>query len=87
MRDGKRRLNPLRLSTAGVEFIGTFGLLLGGGYLLDRWLDQWVTTRPALTIWGGVIGFAFALHRLVKQAKAGAKDSEDRDDETEGEQN
>jgi F0F1-type ATP synthase assembly protein I len=79
MADGRRR-NPLRLSTAGVEFIGTFALLLAGGYLLDSWLGRWITTRPAFTIWGGVIGFAFALYRLVKQAKSGAADNEPYDE-------
>ena len=68
-----QRRNPLRATTAGIEFIGTFGLLLAGGYALDRLLN----ITPALTIWGGVIGFIYALRRLLKQAKKAGKDVEE----------
>jgi F0F1-type ATP synthase assembly protein I len=82
MADPTRKRNPFRLATAGVEFIGTFALVLAGGYMLDRWLERWIVTRPAFTVWGAIIGFCLALYRLVKQAKAGAKDMESTDEDT-----
>jgi F0F1-type ATP synthase assembly protein I len=65
MAEQQRWPSPLRLSAAGIEFIGTFGLLLAGGYLLDRWLHL----LPVFTVWGGVVGFGLALRNLLKQAK------------------
>lgn len=70
-----RRPNPLRLSTAGVEFIIIFGALLAGGYLLDSWTG-W---SPAGTVWGAMLGFAAAMYRLLKQAQA-AKHYTDEDE-------
>lgn len=65
MSEPKERPNLLRYSSAGVEFICTFGLMLGAGILLDRHMD----TRVGWTLLGGVVGFFAGLYRLVKQAQ------------------
>ena len=54
----------MRFSTAGIEFIFVFGLMLAVGFALDKWLGL----LPVLTVWGGVIGFFAGLYRLLKQA-------------------
>lgn len=51
--------------SAGVEFAAVFGALLGGGVGLDLWLG----TIPAFTVAGGVLGFAGALWRLVRDVR------------------
>ena len=65
MSEPKERPNLLRYSSAGVEFICTFGLMLGAGILLDRRMG----TRVGWTLLGGVAGFFAGLYRLVKQAQ------------------
>ena len=73
MTQDQRRQDMMRLAmTAGTEFIITIGLLIGGGLLLDRWLD----TRIWFTLLGAVLGFAGALYRLVRQAKAATRDDD-----------
>ena len=59
------RPEQLRCLTAGMEFAVTFGLLLGGGLLLDRRLS----TSPAFTLAGAAVGFFAALYRLVRQVR------------------
>ena len=59
------RPNLWRYASAGMEFIITFGLLLAGGLLLDRWLK----TLPAFTLVGAVAGFAGGMVRLVKTGR------------------
>jgi len=72
----RKKVNPLRLSTAGVEFITIFGILLAAGYFLDRWTG-WT---PAGTVWGAMLGFGVAMYRLLKQAQA-AKHYTDEEEE------
>lgn len=77
MNQDQRRQDMMRLAmTAGLEFIITVGLLIGAGMFLDRRLG----TRIWFTILGAVLGFAAALYRLVRQARAV------RDDDKEGKQ-
>jgi len=65
MAEDDHRPNLLRYSTTGIEFIGIFGLMLTGGILLDRWLK----TGAVFTFWCGLIGFGYALRRLLIQAR------------------
>lgn len=65
MPDNEARPNLLRYSSAGVEFILLFGVMVGAGVLLDRRMD----TLPGWTVTGAVVGFFAALRRLVKQAR------------------
>jgi len=54
---------PARYTSAGLEFILTFGLLTAAGWALDRRLG----TLPMLTIAGSAGGFALASYRLIRQ--------------------
>ena len=60
-----QRRENVRYVTAGFEFIATFGLPLAGGLLLDRHLG----TLPGYTIFGGCIGFAVGLKRLIGKGR------------------
>ena len=57
--------NLRRYAMAGTEFSVTFLLMLLGGL----WLDYRKDSMPAYTLTGGVVGFAAALYRLVRQAR------------------
>ncbi len=57
--------NLWQYASAGIEFIVTFGALLGGGLLLDRWLGS----TPAFTLVGALAGFAGGLYRLVRTGR------------------
>jgi F0F1-type ATP synthase assembly protein I len=62
----------LRFVTAGVEFFVVFGVLLGGGVLLDLRLG----TMPIWTLIGLAAGFASGLYRLLRSIKQqGEKDN------------
>ena len=54
--------NLWRHASAGLEFIVTFGLLLGAGLLVDRWLGS----MPVWTSLGAVAGFGAGLIRLIR---------------------
>ena len=73
------RPNLWRYATAGVEFIFTFGVLLGVGLLLDRRWD----CQPAFTLVGAAAGFAGGLYRLVQTGRRAARDAERRDENKE----
>ena len=62
--------SPLRYTTIGTEFTVTVALLAGGGL----WLDRRIGTTPAFTLVGLVLGFAIALVRLIRQARAAQRD-------------
>jgi F0F1-type ATP synthase assembly protein I len=55
----------LKYLGAGLEFIITFGLFLGGGLALDWRIGSF----PGFTLVGMVFGFVAAIYRLVKQGK------------------
>ena len=59
------RPNLWRHASAGLEFIVTFGLLLGAGLLLDRWLGS----LPVWTLLGAAAGFGAGLQRLIRTAR------------------
>jgi F0F1-type ATP synthase assembly protein I len=64
----------MRYASAGVEFIATFGLVMGAGWWLDRRFDK----SPLFTLIGAALGFAGATWRLVRQARAIGKEMQDR---------
>lgn len=73
MTDGEKKRNPLRMSTAGIEFAGVFGFFLVMGYLADSLggkLFETYQIYPTLTIIGAIAGFFSALYRLLKQARS-----------------
>ena len=59
------RPNLWRHASAGLEFIVTFGLLLGAGLLADHWLGS----TPLWTLLGAAAGFAAGLQRLLRAAR------------------
>jgi len=65
MSDKSQPPNLWQYASAGIEFIVTFGVLLGGGLLLDRWLGS----MPAFTLVGALAGFAGGLLRLVRAGR------------------
>jgi F0F1-type ATP synthase assembly protein I len=67
------RPNLWRYASAGMEFIITFGLLLGGGLMLDRWLKS----LPAFTLVGALAGFAGGMMRLIKVGRDMQRDAKD----------
>lgn len=68
----------IRHASAGIQFIGLFLLMLGGGY----WLDRNQGTTPGFTAIGGVLGFLAALYRLYRQGHDVMEEAEsDRADE------
>ena len=78
MTEGGRRQNPWRFTTAGIEFAAVFGVFVAAGYALDTWVTKF---GAVCTVWGAVIGFGCALHRLLKQARqAGHFDDDDFED-------
>lgn len=78
MTKGDPGRNSLRLMTAGVEFIGIFGMFLAIGILLDRWLGTMDRGAP-FTVWGGVLGFAGAMRHLLRQVKSSTRKREEHD--------
>ena len=65
-----RRPDLLRYSTAGIQFIATFGVFLGGGL----WLDFRLDTLPGFTLLLGAVGFGLALWRLVRRGQEARED-------------
>ena len=59
------RPNLWRHASAGLESVVTFGLLLGAGLLVDRWLGS----LPLWTLLGAAAGFLAGLHRLIRTAR------------------
>jgi hypothetical protein len=72
------RLNPWRYASAGIEFIVTFGLLLGAGLMVDRWIRD---TVPVFTLVGAVAGFAAGLWRLIRVGRDMQRLGKDKDDQ------
>ena len=70
MSDLSDRHNLLRFTSAGIEFIAIFGLMLAGG----MWLDSRYDTSPGYALTGAVWGFAGGLYRLIRQAKVVQRD-------------
>ena len=68
------RVNLWRYGTAGVEFIVTFGLLLGAGLLVDRWLES----LPVFTLAGALAGFGGGLWRLIQVGRQAGRRSGDK---------
>jgi F0F1-type ATP synthase assembly protein I len=62
----------IRHTSAGIQFIGLFLLMLGGGY----WLDCHQGTGPGFTAIGGVLGFFASLYRLYRQGHAVMEEGE-----------
>lgn len=49
----------------GTEFVITFGLIVAGGY----WLDRRLGMLPVWTLIAAGLGFAGAMYRLVRSAR------------------
>jgi F0F1-type ATP synthase assembly protein I len=73
MPDSARPPNPWTYASAGLEFVCTFGLLVGLGIVLDLRLNM----APLLTATFGLLGFGIALRNLLRRAKRGGKEEED----------
>ena len=74
------RPGPWRHASAGLEFIVTFGLLLGAGLVADRWLDS----VPLWTLLGAAAGFAAGLYRLVRTAREIERGQSDKKEDDQG---
>lgn len=70
----------------GMQIAGSMVMFVGGGYLLDKWLD----TTPWLTIVGAFLGMAAIFIQLVRVSKTlsskGKKNSSNAEDQGAGKQ-
>ncbi len=62
-------------TTLGMEFVITFGVIVAGGY----WLDRWLGTLPVWTLIAAGLGFAGAMYRLVRSARQLDRRSQDKE--------
>jgi F0F1-type ATP synthase assembly protein I len=74
-----RRSRLGQYSTAGLQFIIPFGLMVA----LGVWLDLKWRTLPGFTVLGGILGFAGGVARLRQLARS-LRASQRDEDEAEG---
>ncbi len=55
-----------QLSTIGLAFVFALMMGFGGGY----WLDQWLGTRPWLSLLGFAVGLAAGILNVVRTMRA-----------------
>lgn len=56
--------NPWRYATAGLELVGVLAVLIGIGYVIDRWQG----TKPWGVMIAAGIGIVGGLYRMVRDA-------------------
>jgi F0F1-type ATP synthase assembly protein I len=78
-----RRSRLGQYSTAGLQFIIPFGLMVA----LGVWLDLRWHTLPGFTVLGGLLGFAAGVARLRQMARSLRASQRDEDEPEDGEDN